>query len=1055
MLFAHATRRNGPTESLLARMLEIAAPRFSQRTPSPSATRLAIPFAALLALALAPRADAGPLAKVPNAASTEASLGLQDDDLEELLAEFRDDLDLSRRRGDWSGVEAELTELLNEDEGDWASRSIWARLSLDRGEHAEALKQARRSYRDAGRAGAAGQERQLQAHLVELEVLTELGRHAEATDAIAALDSAGFPAGSDSRADQACGDLWLEAGERELAFERFEAGSRAAATRWDQHLAMGRCLRRLGDLEAASNALVKSAGGRKPEPEALAELADLYFEADGEVSRAPAARNPGPLFKKARSTNPKNESALLGLYELYRFNWKRQSFQADEFLEELLSARPTSVDALLADAGTALDFGQLRGARQRLVQLLELAPGRREVRTLEAALAYLDNRKDRTTSVVEKLTAADPEDSAPERRIGKHLVELYRFSEALSFLNSAVERNPEDYLAWTELGRARANTGDLEGALEAFGRAEKTAAGRSNAVRENLKRVLERIDQRFIEDREGALTFAWQPEGSEVLATYLVPFYEAARAELVDRYGYSTGDVRIEVFERHGDFSVRSTGFEGFPALGVCFGPVVTAVSPLAELRGSFSWARTGFHEFTHVVHLGLSHNRCPRWITEGLATWEEQRKSPAWQRNMRQDLLDARANGQIFPLRELNRAFRGPRVLFGYYQGGLLCSMLIEDFGFPPMVAFLEAFDRGLDLDQAVEEVFQTTPEEIDVRFAEFVDAFLEGIQLEPRWSPEVTAVSRLTLDRSAPRDPSERKRWGDRWLSVAFGDLQSGSRVDAEDVLRRLERDLGDEAPSRIHLLRGRLALDRTQPSTAAAHFEKFLEAGGEDFQVRLFLADRAFEEGDSNEAEAHLILAEGAFPGFPLVNQSAELGLARMYEEQGRGAEAMAARERWCDFNAANMDVRLQVARWHQSEGRHEQAEQRFREANEVDPFLGRLHLDWARSLLALDRPSEALREYTVALAVPGQFDLDPGALESSEGRSGVLRQASELALNLGRPEAALDFVEDALELGNSGEDWRSLERRARAALEPQEPEDSEQAPSEPESSTGGDR
>ena len=32
---------------------------------------------------------------------------------------------------------------------------------------------------------------------------------------------------------------------------------------------------------------------------------------------------------------------------------------------------------------------------------------------------------------------------------------------------------------------------------------------------------------------------------------------------------------------------MRSTGFEGFPALGVCFGPVVTAVSPLvAAVRG-------------------------------------------------------------------------------------------------------------------------------------------------------------------------------------------------------------------------------------------------------------------------------------------------------------------------------------------------------------------------------------------------------------------------------------------------------------------------------------
>ena len=198
---------------------------------------------------------------------------------------------------------------------------------------------------------------------------------------------------------------------------------------------------------------------------------------------------------------------------------------------------------------------------------------------------------------------------------------------------------------------------------------------------------------------------------------------------------------------------MRSVGFEGFPALGVCFGQVVTALSPLSEMRGQFSWARTGFHEFSHVVHLGLSHNRCPRWITEGLATWEEVRRSPSWTRNMRRELVDSRANGALIPSRELNRAFRGPRILFGYYQGGLLCEMLIEQHGFSPMVRLLEAFDRGLDIDQAFTEVFQSTPEEVDEAFGAFVDDRIAGLALEPRWSPRQIARTSLSLPPSAAR--------------------------------------------------------------------------------------------------------------------------------------------------------------------------------------------------------------------------------------------------------------------------------------------------------------
>jgi hypothetical protein len=214
--------------------------------------------------------------------------------------------------------------------------------------------------------------------------------------------------------------------------------------------------------------------------------------------------------------------------------------------------------------------------------------------------------------------------------------------------------------------------------------------------------VLEAIRDEHVTEQYSDLSFSWRADGAQILRTYLVPFYEEARTELAARYGFTPPPTRIEVFRRFPDFSVRSVGYAGFPALGVCFGPVVTSVSPLSQLRGNFSWARTSYHEFTHVIHLGLSHNRCPRWITEGLATWEEVRKRPSWTRNMRRELIDAYANKNLIPLRELNRAFRGPRILFGYYQGGLLCEMLIDAYDFPPMIRLLEAFDRGLDLDQA-----------------------------------------------------------------------------------------------------------------------------------------------------------------------------------------------------------------------------------------------------------------------------------------------------------------------------------------------------------------
>ena len=295
--------------------------------------------------------------------------------------------------------------------------------------------------------------------------------------------------------------------------------------------------------------------------------------------------------------------------------------------------------------------------------------------------------------------------------------------------------------------------------------------------------VLNKMQSKWIEvEGQGRLTYALPPEGHELLARILAPFYYESRNDLASRYGLTPGPVRIEVFDRHADFSVRSTGFEGFPALGVCFGPVVTALSPLSEMRGNFSWAETSYHEFSHVVHLALTRNRCPRWITEGLATWEEERKNPSWTRNMRRELVDNLAMNAIIGVRDLNRAFRGPRIIWAYYQGGLMCEMLIDDYGFPAMVDFLEAFNEGLELDAAVQRAYGMTPEKLDADFIAFVRDYTANLHIEPRHDADAMRVLRYSLDKQPPADEKARTAWAQSWCDIAWSAWQEQRTVDAE---------------------------------------------------------------------------------------------------------------------------------------------------------------------------------------------------------------------------------------------------------------------------------
>lgn len=985
-------------------------PRLPSRSARDLLAVLPLAVAPIVALsALAPSVGAAPAATTAPAVVAQEDL---DEELEALLAAERAEADRLRRRGAWSTARRILSQHLEDEPADAESRALRARLAFDESDYDRARRDAARAVEDAV-------EQRLDARVIALaarvaaEVELELG---EAAAALAFLDDhAGvFSIGTDAR------DAWLryrvlvELGRREEAGEVLARGLETPLDQgWDGLLARAHCERAADRLERSFDSLARAMEIAKkadgPEPLLHVAVGDLYYEAHREIEEAQGYSASGE-YKRALSIDERCEPALLGMYELHRTNWRRDSRSPGEFLAEAFSFRPDSVPAWIVATTSNLQDGQLREARAGLARLEQLAPKRRDVRALRAALAAVERDADAARAILDELAEVDPGDSRPAREVGRHLVELYRFAEGLPYLREAVEVDADDYRAWTQLARALANTGDEEAALEAFREAKRAGGLRRDAWRENTQLALEIVADELEVADHGELSFAWRPDAAEVLETYLLPFYKGAREELAARYGFTPGAVRIEVFREHRNFSARSTGFEGFPALGVCFGPVVTALSPLSEMRGNFSWARTSYHEFTHVIHLGLSHNRCPRWITEGLATWEEARKNPAWQRNMRRELVDSHANGMIIPVRELNAAFRGPRILFGYYQGGIVCEVLIREYGFEPMIRLLEAFDRGDDLDAAMDSVYGLTPEEIDVLVMREVERMTGELEIEPRWHPRTLAAKRLALPRAMPDDEAGVASWRDLWTDLAWGAWQNGRRADAEEALRRSRE--GGARPARGLFLEAELALSDRDEARAADLYDEAFAAGGEDFLARIARGGLLEAAGELEDAELEYLAAEDAFPGFEDANFAAEMRLASLYTRQDRVDDAMRATERYLAFDPASFPERLRVADWHVQHGRFEQAARLFHEANEVDPFSRRLHREWAATLEELGDWEGALREYGVALAVPRELDRDgPPPLAGAE-RAGLLAGRARALYELGRMDEARSTAETAL-------------------------------------------
>ena len=89
-----------------------------------------------------------------------------------------------------------------------------------------------------------------------------------------------------------------------------------------------------------------------------------------------------------------------------------------------------------------------------------------------------------------------------------------------------------------------------------------------------------------------------------------------------DRRGFSAAEGICRA-------DVRPAGAEGL--LGVCFGRVVTARSPASQGEHPSNWEAVLWHEFCHVVTLGKTRNKMPRWLSEGISVYEEGQQDPTW----------------------------------------------------------------------------------------------------------------------------------------------------------------------------------------------------------------------------------------------------------------------------------------------------------------------------------------------------------------------------------------------------------------------------------------
>jgi tetratricopeptide (TPR) repeat protein len=718
------------------------------------------------------------------------------------------------------------------------------------------------------------------------------------------------------------GDAALELGLLELSRGRRDRGRKLllplsqnrTLNSTDDYFRLARAARAVREFQLANDAYQRLEN--VPRADVQAEYADLFLQFH---QPADAVTN----YRKALEADKGWIPALIGLSRAYADDEPELSRAT---FETARKQAPTHPDVLLLSAERALETDEVGAAKTALDELRKIRPGTKEEAALRVAIAYQEGG----VAAVEPAVAASgeqpPRTALLYRLAGQQAASKYRFEEAATFARKATLADSEDPDAQVDLGLYLLRTGDEKDARVALDLA--WSFDRSNRVTFNLLNMLDSLEK-FVAVPAGDLLFKFSPEEAEVLKPYALSLGAEAYKSFSTRYGFKpSGPILIEVFPKHDDFAVRTLGLPGLVgALGACFGRVVTMDSPKARPPGDFSWQATLWHEMAHVFTLQLSKYRVPRWLTEGISTFEEHRRQPAWGRELTLEFGRQLARGRTFGVKNLPDAFKRPELLaLAYFEASLVVEHLVELNGDAGLRTLLLAYADGANDTDAFAKAFGKSVDTVEASFKTFID-----------------------------------KRYGA--LRVAMGDPPR--EVEPGDIQGLTSRAASAPGNFLSQLSLGQALLKSNQAAAAKSALEKAAQLAPEasgDGSPRALLATIAEREGDPTRARRELRQL--------LTYDHTNINAARKLALLARAPDAVDDRDfalrLVADLDPFDTAAHTELGRRLLEKGDNAAALIEFQAALAGGPAnLAEAHTDSAEALLKLGRRDEAKRSALLAL------------------------------------------------------------------------------------------
>lgn len=587
----------------------------------------------------------------------------------------------------------------------------------------------------------------------------------------------------------------------------------------DEYARLGRAARELGEFQLANDAYRIATEKAPKDPSLHTGWGELFLHVH---NNAEAAQS----FQDALEADDKWIPALVGMA---RALVDANPPAAEKAVQQALSLDANVVEAHLLQAQLHLDKSDREAAKAAVARAKSINPASLDTHALSAAIAYVEGRDADFQREANAALTINPRFAGAYRVPAELAASNYRFEEAVALSRKALEIDANDVRTLSALGIQLLRTGDEEDARKVL---EKSfSIDKFDQTTFNLLTMMDSLEK-FDVVTEGNIVFKSHPSDTPVMREYVIPLAQQALQTFSEKYQFSPkGPILIEMFPKHDDFAVRTVGLPGMiGALGACFGRVVTLDSPKARPPGDFNWAPTLWHELAHVMTLQLSRQRVPRWLTEGISTYEEKLGSPAWGREGELSFVAAYGQGEHMSVKELNAAFQDPeKISLAYYQASILTEHIVQTYGMPALRKLLVAYGEGLEGEAALKaglgvgfDALQADMDKVlSAKYGTIVKALRPPKELEPgKGNPEAIAA--------AFPDSFQAQ------MALADHLRKTGRNDEAVKVLERAAEMVpmatGARSPRAIL---AQMALERKDPTRAISELEKLLQHANTDLE------------------------------------------------------------------------------------------------------------------------------------------------------------------------------------------------------------------------------